>query len=85
MYYHVYSIMQVKDSLLSVVRVGYRVPLEGFYLSLYVLHMLNSDVNMIQTKNSKKNAKRYSASMRHRWHMCSAIVFYNQLSAGNIG
>ena len=50
--YHVLScllIMHVKDPQLSVVRVGYCVPLAGFYLSLYDLHALNMDFNMIQT------------------------------------
>ena len=49
MCYHVYMILHVKDPLLSVVGVGHRVPLAGFCLSLYSLHVLNRDVNMIQT------------------------------------
>ena len=48
MCFHVYVIMHVKDPLLSVVRVGHHVPLAGFYLSLYSLHMLNRSINMIQ-------------------------------------
>ena len=46
MYYLVYQEMHVKDPQLSVVRVGHRVPLAGFCLSLYGLHVLNRDVNM---------------------------------------
>ena len=41
MCYHVYVIMHVKDTDLSVVRDGHCVPLAGFCLSLYSLHMLN--------------------------------------------
>ena len=48
MCYHVYVIMHVKDPWLSFVRVGYHVPLASFCLSLYSLHVLNRDVNMIQ-------------------------------------
>ena len=44
MCYHVYVIMHVKDPQLSVVRVGHRVPLVGFCLSLYVLHVLSRDI-----------------------------------------
>ena len=49
MCYHVYVIMHVKDPLLSVVRVGHCVPLADLCLSLHSLHVLNRDVNMIQT------------------------------------
>ena len=49
MCYYVCVIMHVKDPQLSVVRVGHCVPLTGFCLSLYDLHALNRDVNMIQT------------------------------------
>ena len=49
MCYHVLVIMHVKDPQLSVIRVGHRVPLAGFCLSLCSLHVLNRDVNMIQT------------------------------------
>ena len=47
----VYMIMHVKDPYLSVIRVGHRVPLAGFCLSLYGLHVLNRDVNIIQSIN----------------------------------
>ena len=49
MYYHAYMIMHVKDPPLSVVILGYRIPLVGFYLSLDSLHVLSRDVNMTQT------------------------------------
>ena len=52
MCYHVCMIIHVKDPQLSVVRVGHRVPLAGFCLSLYGLHVLNRVVNMIQTKTA---------------------------------
>ena len=52
MCYHVCVIMHVKDPCLSVVRVGHCVPLAGFCLSLYSLHVLNMDVNMTQTIKS---------------------------------
>ena len=51
-WYYVCVIMHVKDPLLSVVRIGHRAPLEGFCLSKYSLHVLNRDVNMIQTNNT---------------------------------
>ena len=47
---HVYVIMHVKDPKLSVLRVGQVVLLAGFCLSLYSLHVLNRDVNMMQRK-----------------------------------
>ena len=54
----VYVIMHVKDLSLSVVRVGHRVPLAGICLSLYDLHALNRDVNMIQiNKQTNKQTK----------------------------
>ena len=53
MCYHLYVIMIVKDSQFSVVRVGHCVLLAGFCLSLYDLHVLNRDVNMIQTNKQK--------------------------------
>ena len=46
MYYHV--IMHVEDPWLSVIRLGHCVPLVGFWLFLYSLHMLDRDVNVIQ-------------------------------------
>ena len=52
MCYHFYVLMHVKDPWLSVVRVGHRVPLAGFSLSLYSLHMLDRDVNIIQNPNA---------------------------------
>ena len=52
MYYHVYVIMHVKEPQLPVVRVGHHFPLACFCLSLYSLHVLYRDVNMIQTKNN---------------------------------
>ena len=53
MCYHVCVITHVKDPQLSVVKVGHGKPLAGFCLSLYDLHALNRDVNMIQTKQTK--------------------------------
>ena len=41
--------MHVKDRQLFTVRVEHCVPLAGFCLSIYDLHALNRDVNMIQT------------------------------------
>ena len=49
MCYHVYVTMHVKDPQLPAVRVGHRVPLAGFCLSLYNLHVLNSN-NMIKKR-----------------------------------
>ena len=37
----------------NVIRVGHRVPLAGVCLSLYGLHVLNRDVNMIETNKTK--------------------------------
>ena len=54
MFYHVYVIMHVKDPSLSVIRVGHHVLLAGFCLSLYGLHALNRDVNVIQTNKSSR-------------------------------
>ena len=48
MCYHVCVIMHVKDPQLSVIRVGHFVPLAGLCLSLYSLHALIRDVNMIK-------------------------------------
>ena len=45
--YDIYLIMHVKDPKLSAIRVGNQVPLTAFCLSLYSLHILNRDVNMI--------------------------------------
>ena len=59
---HVYVIMHVIDPSLPIVRVGHRVPLVGFCLSLYGLHVLNRDVNMIQTnKQTNKQTKAHAA------------------------
>ena len=41
MCYHAYVTKHVNDPLLSVVRKGHCVPLAGFCLPLYNLHMLN--------------------------------------------
>ena len=49
MCYHVPVIMHVKDLKLSVVRVGHHVQLAGFCLSLYSLHVLNTNVDIIQS------------------------------------
>ena len=57
MCYHVYVIMHVKDLYLSVIIVGHRVPLAGFCRSLYGLHVLNRDVNMIQTNKQTRFTK----------------------------
>ena len=54
MCHYVCVIMHIKDPYLSVVRVGHCVPLAGFCLSLYDLHALNRDVNMIQTNKQNK-------------------------------
>ena len=53
--YHVYVVMHLKDPQPSVIRVGHLVPLAGFCLSLYRLHTLNRDVNMIQTNKQTNN------------------------------
>ena len=50
MCYYVCVIMHVKDPQLSVIRVGHCVPLAGFCLPLYSLHVLNRDINMILNK-----------------------------------
>ena len=42
-------IMHVRDPQLSLIRKGHCVPVAGFCLPAYSLHMLNRDVNMIQT------------------------------------
>ena len=52
---HVYVVMHVKDSDLSVIRVGQIVLLTGFCLPLYSIHMLNKDVNMLQTMYNTPN------------------------------
>ena len=59
MCYHVYVITHVKDPELSVVRLGHRVKLAGFCLSLNCLHVLNMDVNIIQTKIKVKESSRH--------------------------
>ena len=43
----------------AVVREGHHVPLAGFCLSLYGLHVLNRDVNMIQSINQSKTISQY--------------------------
>ena len=53
MSYHVCVIIYVKDPQLSAIRVGHRIPLAGFCLSLYGLHVLQTDVNMIQTNKKQ--------------------------------
>ena len=65
MCYPVCVIMYVQDRKLSARRVGHCVPFGGFCLSLYSLHMLNSDVNIIQTKNkqTKKQTNNCSGSI----------------------
>ena len=56
MCHYVCVMMHIKDPQLSVVRVGHRVPfIGGFCLSLYGLHVLNRDVNMIQSINQSIN------------------------------
>ena len=57
MCYHVYVIMQVKDPYLSVVTVRHCAPLADFRLSLYSLHVLNRDINMIQTNKQTNTNK----------------------------
>ena len=42
-----YLVYMAVDSLLSVVRVGNGVPVSRLWLSLFSLHVLNRDVNMI--------------------------------------
>ena len=53
MCFHLHVIMHVKDPRLSVIRVGHCIPLAVFCLSLYSLHVLIRDVNMIQSINQK--------------------------------
>ena len=53
MCHYVCEMIHVKDPQLSVVRVGHRVPLAGFCLSPYGLHMLDRDVNIFQLKKFK--------------------------------
>ena len=53
MCYHIYEIMHVKDTQLTVVRVGHRVPFAELCLSLYDMYVLNGNVNMIQTSTGK--------------------------------
>ena len=52
-------VMHVKDPQLPVVRVEHRVPLAGFCLSLYSLHMLNRDVSIIQIQISHETYSHY--------------------------
>ena len=47
---HAYVTMQVKNSQLSVVRAGHRVPLSSFCLPLYSLRVLNGDINIFRIK-----------------------------------
>ena len=58
---HVCVIMHVKDPQVPVVRVGHQVPLAGFCLSLYDLHALNRDVNMIKKTNKQTNKKSFQS------------------------
>ena len=51
MCYHVYVIMHVNDPWISVGKIGHGVLSAGLRLSLYSLHVLNRDVNMIQLNN----------------------------------
>ena len=48
MCYHVYVILHVKDPQLSFARVQHCVPLPGFCLALYSLHVLNRDVSIVK-------------------------------------
>ena len=64
MCYYACVIMHVKDPQLSVIRVGHCGPLAGFCLSLYDLHALNRDVNMIQT--NKQTNPHYTIFYRER-------------------
>ena len=57
MCYHVYVVMHVKLPQLSGERVGHRVPLACFNLSLYSLQALNRDVNIVK-KGKKTNIPR---------------------------
>ena len=57
---HASVIMHVKDPLLSVIRVGHCVPSAGLFLSLYSLHVLNRDVNLIQTNKQNHLGKNIS-------------------------
>ena len=52
MCYHVYVIICVKIPKQSTINVGHYVPLAGFCLSCYGLHVLNRGINMIQTKKT---------------------------------
>ena len=60
---HVYLIINVKDPWLSVVRVGHHVPLVGFCLVLYDLHVLNRDVNMIPKNNKHQPFQKHTLAV----------------------
>ena len=66
--------MHEEDPKLSVVRVGHRVPLAGLCLSLYSLHMLNRDVNMIQTNKPEIDTMKGLASCIFLAHLIGISV-----------
>ena len=72
----IYVIMHVKDPQLSVIRVGHHVPLAGFCLSLYGLHVLNRDVYMIRNKKiSHYSLRQLAYQMDRVWHT-EGFFFY---------
>ena len=83
MCYHVCIMMHVKDPYLSVVRVGHCFSLAGFCLSLYDLHALNRDDNMIQT-NSNKTTYQQAQSLFHKWNNPSTLVYKGKYT-GRVG
>ena len=62
--------MHVKDPLLSVVRVGLCVPLAGFCLSLFGMHVLNRDVNVIQTNKQTNKQNHLDLNTLCLYHTC---------------
>ena len=64
------------------------IPLDGFSLSLYSLHVLNRDVNMIQIQNNPNHPRYLPYSNRdllhvilHRHNNTWTASFFNQSSA----
>ena len=76
MCYHVYAIMYVNDPETSVRKVGHRVPFAGFCPSLYNLHVLNSDVNMIQTNRQTNQHTRLETSTTQTAYLVTFVLGY---------
>ena len=74
MCYHVYVTMHVNDPYLSVVRVRYCVPLAGYCLSLYGLHVLNRDVNKMQTKKYILYYAMHCSALHYTTLLCLAYL-----------